>query len=193
MADINAALIGFIGVMAGGYFNNFLAEDYRRFRDGQALAGALVGELESHSAQIPRIKNNLEAMEVQTRNSKALDMPEWPMPPSPIFDQNAGKIGSLGPETAKEVAYIYEHLRAWRQNFHMLTKHGFERGPVWSNEVIVGCLAIISRSENRAAQLVFALKSKAEESYWKRPQTQTQLKYGAAIIAVFLLALKIFG
>jgi len=45
MADGNAALFGFIGVLVGGYFNNFLAEDYRRFRDGTTLAGALAGEL----------------------------------------------------------------------------------------------------------------------------------------------------
>lgn len=32
MADLNAALIAFIGVLAGGYVNNFLADDYRRFR-----------------------------------------------------------------------------------------------------------------------------------------------------------------
>jgi len=39
MADLNVALIGLLGVMAGGFFNNFLAEDYRRFRDGQVLTG----------------------------------------------------------------------------------------------------------------------------------------------------------
>jgi hypothetical protein len=193
MADINAALIGFLGVMAGGYFNNFLAEDYRRFRDGQALAGALAGELESHAAPIPRIKASLETMEEQTRNGQNLDLPEWPMPPSPIFDQNAAKIGLLGAETAKEVAYVYEHLRAYRLNFHMLTKHSLAMGHQWSNATIVGCLAIISRSESRTVQLALALKNQAEESYWRRPQTQTQLKYGAAIVAVFLLALKIFG
>jgi hypothetical protein len=42
MADVSAAVIGFAGVLAGGYFNNFFAEDYKRFRDSQALAGALV-------------------------------------------------------------------------------------------------------------------------------------------------------
>jgi hypothetical protein len=52
MADLNAALLAFAGVLVGGYFNNFLAEDYRRFRDSQALAGALAGEIESHAARL---------------------------------------------------------------------------------------------------------------------------------------------
>lgn len=53
MAEINVAFVGLLGVMTGGYFNNFLAEDYKRFRDGQALAGALAGELGSHVEAIP--------------------------------------------------------------------------------------------------------------------------------------------
>lgn len=55
MADLNIALIGLLGVMAGCYLNNFLAEDYRRFRDGQALAGALAGELEAHGEHLSLI------------------------------------------------------------------------------------------------------------------------------------------
>ena len=62
MADINAAIIGFAGVLAGGYFNNFFAEDYKRFRDSQALAGALAGELQSHAEAVPLIKSGLSAM-----------------------------------------------------------------------------------------------------------------------------------
>lgn len=31
MAELNVALIGLLGVMTGGYFNNFLAEDFKRF------------------------------------------------------------------------------------------------------------------------------------------------------------------
>ncbi|KAA0089603.1 hypothetical protein CIW54_06150 [Paraburkholderia sp. T12-10] len=96
MASFNTALVGLLGVMAGGYFNNFIGEDYRRFLDGKALAGALAGELESHAAPLPRIKDSLEKMEEKTRNGEKLDLPEWSILPSPIFDQNAAKIGLLG-------------------------------------------------------------------------------------------------
>ncbi|KLU20356.1 hypothetical protein EOS_41575 [Caballeronia mineralivorans PML1(12)] len=50
MADFTTALVAFVGVLAGGYVNNFLAEDFRRFRDSQALAGSFAGELESHAS-----------------------------------------------------------------------------------------------------------------------------------------------
>jgi hypothetical protein len=54
-----------------------------------------------------------------------LKLPEWPIPPSPLFDENASKIGLLGAQTARDVAYVYENLRAFRHNFHMLSKLRF--------------------------------------------------------------------
>lgn len=172
MADGNAALLGFLGVLVGGYVNNFLAEDYRRFRDGQALAGALAGELESHAEAIPIIKAGLENMMPQALNEKGLTLVEWPIPASPLFDENASKIGLLGAELAKEVAYVYENLRAFRQNFHQLSKHHASMPKEWGHAMIVGCLAAISRTEHRGVLLIERLKMQAAASYWKRYQTQ---------------------
>ncbi|WP_052738552.1 hypothetical protein [Robbsia andropogonis] len=193
MAELNVALIGLLGVMTGGYFNNFLAEDYKRFRDAQALAGALAGELESHGMPVKVIVDGLESMWLKLADGKKLDLPEWPIPASPLFDQNASKIGLLGAELAREVAYVYENLRAFRQNFHVLSKHHSTMPSEWAQATIVGCQAAITRAEARGMPLVDNLKSFAAESYWSRPQTRTQLKYGAAAIAVLLVVLKMLS
>ena len=193
MADLNAALIGFLGVMAGGFFNNFLAEDYRRFRDGQALAGALAGELESHAEPAQNIKNGLESMLSQSVSEEGLKLPEWPIPPSPLFDQNASKIGLLDAQMARDVAYVYENLRAFRQNFHMLSKHHRDMPKDWAHSMIVGCLAAFNRAEMRGMPLVHNLKKHASESYWARPQMRIQLLYGAVTIFAFLVILKFSG
>lgn len=193
MAEINAALVGLLGVMTGGYFNNFLAEDYRRFRDGQALAGAVAGELESHAEPIKMIINGLDSMVVQLADGKALTMPEWPIPSSPLFDQNASKIGLLEPQLARDVAYVYENLRAFRLNFHMATKHHHEMPTEWTMATLRGCMAAITRAEARGIPLIDRLKALADESYWKRPQTGIKLKYGAAALIVFLLVIKLFS
>jgi hypothetical protein len=193
MAEINIALIGLLGVMAGGYVNNFLAEDYRRFRDGQALAGALAGELESHAEAFPVLKDGLERMMPVALSEDGLKLTEWPIPPSPLFDENASKIGLLGAQSAKDVAYVYENIRAFRLNFHMLSKHHSDLGKEWSHATIVGCLAAIQRSETRGRPLLEALKTYAAESYWHREQTRKQLKYGAVALFAFFVLLKIFG
>ncbi|KGX70135.1 hypothetical protein Y026_953 [Burkholderia pseudomallei TSV28] len=193
MAELNAALVGFLGVLVGGYGSNFLAEDYRRFRDSRALAGALAGELESHGEAVPILKDGLERMGNKVLAGEKLDLPEWPIPPSPLFDENASKIGLLGPELARDVAYVYEHLRAFRQNFHQLTKHHTEMPPEWTHSNIMGCLAILTRMEPRGRQLIVNLKNHADVQYRSLPETQTQLKYGAAGFIAFLILLKLFA
>lgn len=193
MADLNVALIGLLGVMAGGYFNNFLAEDYKRFRDGQALAGALAGELESHGEPSKMLVVGLEMMQTQHAAGKPLDLPEWPIPASPLFDQNAAKIGLLGAELAHEVAFVYENLRAFRVNFHVLSKDHSTSSVDWVQGTLIGCQAAITRADTRGRPLVENLKAFAAQSYWTRQETRKQLKYGAAAVVAFLVVLKLFA
>ncbi|WP_336817166.1 hypothetical protein [Burkholderia gladioli] len=191
MADLNAALVGFLGVLVGSYGSNFLAEDYRRFRDGRALAGALAGELESHGEPVPRLKAGLEVMGDKVLAGEKLNLPEWPMPTSPVFEENAAKIGLLGPELARDVAYVYEHLRAFRMNFHQLTKHHTEMSAEWTHETIIGCLAILSRVEPRGAKLISGLKNYSAMQYWSLPETRSQFKWGAVGVLALLALVRL--
>ncbi|MFA8389719.1 hypothetical protein ACEPUD_06275 [Burkholderia ubonensis] len=193
MADLNAAFVGFLGVLVGSYGSNFLGEDYRRFRDGRSLAGALAGELESHGEPVPRLKAGLEAMGDKVLAGEKLDLPEWPIPASPVFEENAAKIGLLGPELARDVAYVYEHLRAFRQNFHQLTKHHTDMPAEWTHATISGCLAILSRVEPRGVQLVANLKDYSAAQYWNLPETRTQFKWGAFGLLVFLALVRLIA
>ncbi|CAN0624530.1 conserved protein of unknown function [Burkholderia multivorans] len=193
MADVNAALIGLLGVMAGGYLNNFFAEDYKRFLDGRALAGALAGELESHAEPVRALKEGLQLMEQQFTNEHEVDLPEWPIPASPLFEQNAAKIGLLGAQTARDVAYVYENLRAFRLALHQLSKHHTTLSRTWCASMTKNCMAALTRAETRGVPLIEALKSQANESYWQRRQTRTQLKWAAVALFVFLIVLKVFA
>jgi hypothetical protein len=193
MADINAAIIGFAGVLAGGYFNNFFAEDYKRFRDSQALAGALAGELQSHAEAVPLIKSGLSAMLATVKSDVELKLPEWPVPASPIFDDNAAKIGLLGAELANGAAYVYENIRAFRGAFHMLSKNHATMPRDWTASILSNCIFTIERAETRANHLVAALNRHACESYWKRPGTKRQITIGLLCVLVFLLVLRTFS
>ncbi|VWB72860.1 hypothetical protein [Burkholderia lata] len=86
MADGNAALIAFIGVLAGGYVNNFLAEDYRRFRDGTALAG----ELASHTAAFPMLRDMLNGMIAAIEQGQRLRLRCFEPPNDPVYESNVG-------------------------------------------------------------------------------------------------------
>ncbi|KWC67485.1 hypothetical protein [Burkholderia ubonensis] len=189
MADLNVALLGFIGVLVGGYFNNFLAEDYRRFRDGQALAGALAGELESHGDAASQIRQNLALLiEHGDVPTAAVKIPEWPIPNSPIFEANAEKIGLLDPDSARDVAYVYEQIRAFRLALNMLSKHQAEFGVDWRTSLAKSCTTAIERAEDRGRPLVERLKRHAKASYWHRPATLKQCAAGLILVAALLVA-----
>ncbi|WP_080413423.1 hypothetical protein [Burkholderia ubonensis] len=189
MADgYSTALVGLLGVMAGGYLNNFLAEDYRRFRDSQALAGALAGELESHGDAASQIKTSLDLIIGAVEPLASVKIPEWPVPNSPVFEAYAEKIGLLNPENAKDVAYVYEHIRAFRIAINMLSKHHVEMGADWRASMAKSCSDAIGRAEDRGKPLVERLKRHAKASYWCRPGTLTQCAVGLMLVAALLLA-----
>jgi hypothetical protein len=195
MADLNVAVIGLLGVMAGGYFNNFLAEDFRRFRDGQALAGALAGELESHGDAAAQIKKSL-ALLIDNSDVPiaAVKFPELPIANSPIFEANTGKVGLLDPESAKDVAYVYERIRSFRVNLSLLSKHHVEFGPGWRTSMVSGCVEAIEQAEDRGKPLVERLKLHAKASYWRRPATVKQCVAGIIVVAVLVVvAIRLSG
>jgi hypothetical protein len=188
MADLNAALLAFVGVLVGGYFNNFLAEDYRRFRDSQAIAGALAGELESHAEAIPLLKNILTALHGRAQTGAELSMRETPEPGSPVFEANVEKIGMLGPDLAKGVAFVYENIRAFRNVMLMLAKHHKEELPEWRTTLIANAYDRIKSAEDRGIPLVENLKRHAAAPYWRRPATLKPCGIGLLLVAVLVVA-----
>jgi hypothetical protein len=171
MADLNAALIAFAGVLVGGYLNNFKAEDYRRFRDDQALAGALAGELKSHGEAIPDITKNLPGIKKILEEGKRVALPEWPVPSRPVFEANTDKLGVLDPEHAKDVAYVYEQIRAFRGAFHLFSKHNTNMPIDWQITMVQSSLDAIERAEKRGTLLIEGLEAHSKASYWERPTT----------------------
>ncbi|AUT74039.1 hypothetical protein [Paraburkholderia hospita] len=193
MADISIAIVGLLGVVAGGYFNNFLAEDYKRFRDSQALAGALAGELEAHGEAIPLLQKSLPILSDMAGRGLQLNMPESEKPNSPIFEENAGKIGALGPELAREVAYVYENINAFRAGMHQVSKVHKDMEPHWNHAMLKGCLERIEGAQARGEPLIGLLKAHAKASYWWRLATIKQIVFATVLFVGFLVAMMVFS
>ncbi|WP_080413942.1 hypothetical protein [Burkholderia ubonensis] len=196
MADAySTALVGLLGVMVGGYLNNFLAEDYRRFRDSQALAGALAGELESHGDAASEIRKSLQVIidagqDIDTGQEPRRNMtiPEWPIPSSPIFEAVAEQVGMLDHESAKDVAYVYEQIRTFRGVINMLSKNHTTFSVGFRTSLAQGCMVAIARAEDRGKPLVERLKRHANASYWCRPATVKQCAAGLILVVALLVA-----
>ncbi|WP_155706260.1 hypothetical protein [Burkholderia cepacia] len=166
MSDANTALIALVGVLAGGYINNFLGDDYRRFREGQALAGALAGELKSHGTAAPELKRQLTSM---LSHVPSLDFTETEFTPpnSPVFDSSVSKLGLLGPALAEDVAYVYEQIRAFRITFSRVTKIAGKANHDQIAHMLNYCLTCITHADERGQVLVVNLQRFAADGYWR--------------------------
>jgi hypothetical protein len=165
MADGNAALIALIGVLAGGYVNNFLAEDYRRFRDGTALAGALAGELGSHMQAFPLLRTMLTTLKKAFEQGERPPLRRFDPPNDPIYEANVGKIGLLGGKLAEEVAFAYQQIRAFRLNFVLVLSHHEDMKEPEIVARLSACLDTINRGDARAVALLADLKALASQRY----------------------------
>ena len=61
LATVLVALIGAFIALTVAWRTNFVAEDFRRFRDGSALAAALLGELRAYEPALPMLKRTLRS------------------------------------------------------------------------------------------------------------------------------------
>ncbi|MCX4156983.1 MULTISPECIES: hypothetical protein [Paraburkholderia] len=165
MADGNAALIALIGVLAGGYVNNFLAEDYRRFRDGTALAGALAGELGSHMQAFPLLRTVLTGLKAAVEQGNRPPLRPIETPNDPIYESSVGKIGLLGGKLAEDVAFAYQQIRAFRLNFYLVASNHEQMKDAEIVARLNSCLDTINRGDERAAVLLADLKALASQRY----------------------------
>lgn len=165
MENVVPALIAFTSAVLVGFGGHFVAEDYRRFRDGKAIAAALAGELRSITLSLPVLLRGLKEIRLLLSSPSSISLPEIPDQKSPVFEATADKIGLLGVDLAGEVAFLYDQIRAFRTSFQLLSKTqplmGFSR----SSHLVESCIALIKSNEPKAQALVASLRRHSEISY----------------------------
>ena len=184
MGANDPALIGFTSAILVGFTSHFVAEDYRRFRDGKAIAAALAGELSSITSSISLLKTGLITIKEALATEQPLSLPEFPIQTSLMYEAIADKVGLLGVDLAGEVAFIYDQIRAFNVNFHWLSKHNEKMEIYWNRAVIDQLLAIIERNEERARTLIENLILKSNCGYWSLKPTLAAVMVGFTLTAV---------
>ncbi|WP_148058623.1 hypothetical protein [Pseudomonas frederiksbergensis] len=157
MDQIITAIIAIASVLLAGYLNNFLAEDYRRFRDGSTLAAALAGELGSILVSLPRLKESIENLIKLCDEGRMVKLPEWPMPSSPVYERGVDKIGLLEVELSRETSFIYDQIRAFRVIFSLSSADDVDQ----NKAALQQSLMVIVECEDRAKSLVSKLDRRA--------------------------------
>lgn len=193
MGSMVPALIAFTAVVLVGYGSHFLAEDYRRFRDGKAIAAALAGELRSILLSLPELRPNLLRMKVLLDRKMRIALPEMPDQSSPIFEKCADRVGLLGVELAGEIAFVYDQIRAFRTSFQLLSKQHENMDPVWSSLLVERSLVLIVSNESIADDLERKLRVYSKSKYIKVLPAWRVFVVGLTFLGASLLVGSVFG
>src|SRR5437016_4469123 len=118
------AMAGVTGTLVIGFLANFVSEDYRRFRDGKSLAGAIAGELSSYAEALPMLEGALHGMLERLAADKAARLPKIEKPTDRVFDGSVAKLGLLGNELVEEVVYVYNNINAFRTSMALVSGDG---------------------------------------------------------------------
>jgi hypothetical protein len=108
----------FVGGVAAALIANFLAEDFRRHRDGSALAAALAGELGSYEVAFVELTRSIglliQQAEEMDGDAEPRRIADIELPHDAIYEAAAPKIGLLGTELPEKVVLTYGRIRAFR-------------------------------------------------------------------------------
>jgi hypothetical protein len=192
MESVAPALIAFTAAVLVGFGGHFVAEDYRRFRDSQAIAASLAGELRSIMLSLPQLHTGLTRMKGVLEALQPISLPEMPDQSSPIFEANAEKVGLLGVDLAGGSAFLYDQIRAFRTSFQLLSKHHTTMDPLWSSLLVGRCIQLIERNVPEAKKLIEKLQNHSETSYVMSRSVGVIVLAGITIISMSSLFGAIF-
>lgn len=162
-ATVVAAALGALASVAVGIIANFLAEDYRRWRDGAALSAALAGELASYEPAAPMLQGMFSAWAHKTGCGEREDLVfrQFDKPTDVVFDSMVAKIGLLEPKLIEDIVYVYGNLKGMRTAMMMVMN---EHSTMNDDELMLrahACIDALSRASTRGTPLVAALKARA--------------------------------
>ena len=149
-------LLGFIVV-------NFIAEDFRRFRNGSTVAAGLAGELGSYAEPQAQLVSIITTMlrVIDEGNRKHLPFRGIDTPKDRLFEANVANLGLLGPDLVLDIAFVYGQINGFRVGFGLVNEKHSEMADGELAARLNGCLILLTAVRPRAEQLVEKLTMRA--------------------------------
>lgn len=165
-----SAWIAASAALAAVFLTQFLAENYRRFKDGSALAAGIAGELSSYKGGPEILQDSLMEWIKASKGGwqAALNFRPFDRPTDMFFDQAVGKLGQLGPSLVEHTVYVYSNLRAFRMGLELITKVHGDMSPDEFQARCVLCLESVERARKRAEFLLPLLRKRADQRFFAR-------------------------
>lgn len=166
-AGVIAAIISVSGAIALAIANSFVAERYRRFHDGSALAAALAGELGSYETAWPLIRSMLTniVVAIDAGQKEKLVLRSFERPRDRVFEESIGKLGLLGSSVVESVVYVYGNIGGFRIALEIIAK---DHASMTSDELRYRCqaaLEALDRAVSRGEPLLQVLRERATRRF----------------------------
>jgi len=145
----------------------FLAEQYRRFHDGSALAAGLAGELSSYEGFAPLLRPRIESWIQISKQGGHKEMVFRPFdkPTDIFFDASVQKLGLLGPALVEHVVYTYGQLRAFRLALDLIQRHGPAMTAAEFELRCTLCLFAMTEAEQRGLYIRPVLHARSSKKF----------------------------
>jgi hypothetical protein len=161
-----------IGSFAVAYLTHFVAEDYRGFKRGSALAAALAGELKSYLEGSREFEKAAPELRSLLATETPMHMPDTRTGSHRVFEAGVSDLGLLGLKTSESVAYVYQQIDAFRSVWKALCI----APPSLQANLLEGALTCIRRATERGEPLIEDLELRARASYpWMPPGGLAQM------------------
>ncbi|HJV25642.1 MAG TPA: hypothetical protein VJ673_08135 [Aromatoleum sp.] len=162
-----------VAVIAGGvalavaYVNSFLAESYRRFRDGSALAASLAGELAAYEPAWPPIVHVLDSIiaAIDANERKTTFLRPIERPRDLVYEDAVKKLGLLGTDLSENVVFVYSNIGAFRIAMEIIARNEKEMSDEELKLRCIACKDAMTRAVARGADLIGDLRERANKPF----------------------------
>lgn len=155
----------FTGSVIVAVIANFIAEDFRRFRDGSALASAIAGELLSYGAAIQDLTKSVTSLAEQAEAGTMIRVADIEMPRDQIYESAVPKLGLLGVKLPENVALVYGRIRAFRTLYAIIAGERVKTDAAGLGRLYRQLLVKLSEAETEGRQTVALLHARSNESF----------------------------
>jgi hypothetical protein len=168
MADgTTSAFIAASATLVTAFLTQFLAEAYKRFKDGSAIAAGISGELSSYVGGADVLIGALNGW-ISGSKAGTLDRSGFRTFEKPIdvyFEKVVGKIGVLGRVLTEDIVFVYSHLRAFRSTFGLILGSHNEMSPDEFQARCGACIYALQQADSRGKKLMPMLHARAEQNF----------------------------
>jgi hypothetical protein len=164
---MDTALLTASITLVGFFVVNFIAEDFRRFRNGSSVAAGLAGELASYKEAQALLDGMITSMINAVKEGVREHVPFRSIDPPKdrIFDANVANLGLLGPELVEQIAFVYGQIYGFRVSFALVHSEHKEMSDAELTARLTASQIAVNRASERGNALVEQLKERAGLSF----------------------------